>query len=81
MYEMAFGTQSSSKVEEGVKIFGLFLDSAQWDNQEKVLVESLPNKRHCAMPEIHFKPVPVCKAFKFTKRKLFKLYLCLEFGY
>lgn len=57
--DLAFGTNQSLSVEDGVKVFGLYLDGARWDPEENLLVDSLPGVRHCRMPEIHFLPIPV----------------------
>lgn len=57
--DLAFGINQSLSPEDGVNVFGLYLDGARWDPEESLLVDSLPGVRHCRMPEIHFLPVPV----------------------
>nr|XP_039247972.1 dynein heavy chain 6, axonemal-like [Styela clava] len=56
--DLAFGISQTNAVEDGVKVFGLYLDGARWDPEIKLLVDSLPGIRHFRMPEIHFLPVP-----------------------
>ena len=48
--------QGSSGPEDGVFVFGLYLDGAQWDLETLTLADSLPGNRFCRLPEIHFKP-------------------------
>lgn len=59
--DLAFGKNHSLSVEDGVKVFGLYLDGARWDCEDQLLVDSLPGVRHFRMPEIHFIPVPVSR--------------------
>lgn len=42
--------------EEGVYVFGLYLDSAMLDPKTKLLRQPPPRKRFCQMPHIHLKP-------------------------
>ena len=51
--------QGSSGPEDGVFVFGLYLDGAQWDLETLTLADSLPGNRFCRLPEIHFKPSTV----------------------
>ena len=37
-------------------MFGLFLESAKWDPEKRVLVEAEPGEMHSQMPVIHFNP-------------------------
>lgn len=45
--------------EDGVRVFGLFLDGAGWDPDLKCLCDSHTDQRFHALPEIHFKPVEI----------------------
>jgi dynein heavy chain len=42
--------------DDGVIIFGLFLEGARFDQDEKRVVESKPGKMYDLLPAIHFKP-------------------------
>lgn len=42
--------------EQGVYIWGLFLDGARWDRENEILTDQLPSKMVETMPIIHFKP-------------------------
>ena len=41
---------------DGVYVYGLFLESAKWNPDSKVLVEAEPGEMHSQMPMIHFNP-------------------------
>ena len=41
---------------DGVYVYGLFLEGARWDMDEKLVVEQLPGELYCPMPVIHFLP-------------------------
>ena len=43
--------------EDGVLVFGLFLDGARWDTEKHALGNSLPGQRFSRLPEMHFLPV------------------------
>eukprot|EP00960_Hanusia_phi_P070417 767305-Hanusia_phi.AAC.13 len=43
--------------EDGVYIFGLFLEAARWDRRQQKLKPSLPGEMMSLMPIIHFNPV------------------------
>ncbi len=43
--------------KDGVYIYGLFLDGAQWDSQKDTLIDQDINVLECPMPVIHFLPV------------------------
>ncbi|XP_041352994.1 dynein heavy chain 6, axonemal-like isoform X2 [Gigantopelta aegis] len=45
--------------EDGVLIFGLFLDGARWDPTTYSLQDLQPGHRFCCLPEIHFMPVQI----------------------
>ncbi|KAK3576323.1 hypothetical protein CHS0354_039732 [Potamilus streckersoni] len=43
--------------EDGVLVFGLFLDGSQWDPKAHSLIDSLPGCRFSHLPQVHFKPI------------------------
>uniref|UniRef100_A0A8D1KDL7 Dynein axonemal heavy chain 14 n=1 Tax=Sus scrofa TaxID=9823 RepID=A0A8D1KDL7_PIG len=43
----------------GVHIFGLFIEGARWNHEEKILEDSLPCEICCDFPEIHFLPTKI----------------------
>ena len=45
--------------EDGVLVFGLYIDGAQWDIEKGVLIDSQPGNRFCRLPEIRFIPSTV----------------------
>uniref|UniRef100_H2YVQ0 AAA+ ATPase domain-containing protein n=1 Tax=Ciona savignyi TaxID=51511 RepID=H2YVQ0_CIOSA len=54
--DFAFRT-TETPLNDGVRVFGLFMDSGRWDVDQRMLQESLPNIRYFRMPEIIFMPV------------------------
>ncbi|XP_069582586.1 dynein axonemal heavy chain 14 [Ranitomeya imitator] len=52
--DVAFSEESAP--EEGILVFGLFLDSAQWDPDAQVLAECEERDRFYTLPQIHFIP-------------------------
>uniref|UniRef100_H2YVP8 AAA+ ATPase domain-containing protein n=1 Tax=Ciona savignyi TaxID=51511 RepID=H2YVP8_CIOSA len=56
--DFAFRT-TETPLNDGVRVFGLFMDSGRWDVDQRMLQESLPNIRYFRMPEIIFMPVQV----------------------
>jgi len=42
---------------DGVYIYGLFIEGAQWDKEEKVLADQAPGVMYANLPVIHFVPV------------------------
>ncbi|XP_041927364.1 dynein heavy chain 6, axonemal-like isoform X2 [Alosa sapidissima] len=42
--------------EDGVLVYGLYLNGARWDPESQTLQETLPKLQHYPMPEIHFLP-------------------------
>ncbi|EHH15505.1 hypothetical protein EGK_01607, partial [Macaca mulatta] len=40
----------------GVYIFGLFIEGARWNREQKILEDSLPLEMCCDFPDIHFLP-------------------------
>uniref|UniRef100_A0A7N4NFS6 Guanylate kinase-like domain-containing protein n=1 Tax=Sarcophilus harrisii TaxID=9305 RepID=A0A7N4NFS6_SARHA len=53
----AFKDVERNKV--GVNIFGLYMEGAKWNTEEKYLDEPLPQERYSDFPEIHFMPEKV----------------------
>lgn len=45
-----------AKPSDGVYIYGLFLEGAQWDRKKKSVLDAFPNQTSCSMPIIHFNP-------------------------
>ncbi|XP_032694671.1 dynein heavy chain 14, axonemal [Lontra canadensis] len=43
----------------GVHIFGLFIEGARWNHEQKVLEDSLPRELCCSFPEIYFLPTKI----------------------
>ncbi|KAG8519328.1 Dynein heavy chain 2, axonemal, partial [Galemys pyrenaicus] len=43
----------------GAHVFGLFIEGARWNHEEKVLDDSLPFETCCDFPEIYFLPTKV----------------------
>nr|XP_023488506.1 dynein heavy chain 14, axonemal isoform X2 [Equus caballus] len=45
--------------DTGVRVFGLFIEGARWNHEEKILEESLPHEMCCDFPEIYFLPTKI----------------------
>lgn len=43
--------------EDGIYIYGLYLDGARWNNEVQAVDEQLPNQLYCYMPHIHLIPI------------------------
>ncbi|XP_060048420.1 dynein axonemal heavy chain 14 isoform X2 [Erinaceus europaeus] len=43
----------------GAHVFGLFMEGARWNQEQKVLEDSLPLELHCDFPEIYFMPTKI----------------------
>ncbi|XP_036133658.1 dynein heavy chain 14, axonemal [Molossus molossus] len=57
MVRRAFkGTDST---HTGVHVFGLFIEGARWNHEEKILEDSLPREICCDFPEIYFLPTKI----------------------
>ncbi|XP_030743682.1 dynein axonemal heavy chain 14 [Echinops telfairi] len=57
MVRRAFkGTDPS---QAGVHIFGLFIDGARWNHEQKILDDSLPLEMCCDFPDIYFLPTKI----------------------
>ncbi|XP_034447227.1 dynein heavy chain 12, axonemal [Hippoglossus hippoglossus] len=72
--------ESDTSPEDGVYIFGLFLDGARWDKERGLLAEQLPKVLFDMMPIIWIKPTQkrssdqpqdlyVCPLYKTSERK------------
>jgi len=46
----------TSKPENGIYIYGLFLDGGRWDSRTHSLADALPGEMYSRMPVIHFNP-------------------------
>lgn len=42
--------------EDGVYIYGLFMDGARWDRDTMTIADQFPSEMYDKMPVIHFKP-------------------------
>ncbi|XP_072503821.1 dynein axonemal heavy chain 14 [Notamacropus eugenii] len=76
MLKKAFKDIQSNQV--GVIIFGLYMEGAKWNKEEKFLDDPLPQERYSDFPEIHFLPQkisPPVNPFRDATRKQ-KLYEC-----
>ncbi|XP_042636359.1 dynein axonemal heavy chain 14 [Orycteropus afer afer] len=56
----AFKGTNSSHI--GVHTFGLFIDGARWNHEQKILDDSLPLEICCDFPEIYFLPTKISTA-------------------
>lgn len=52
-------SQGPAPPDEGVLVYGLYLDGASWDPVSHTLQELQHNIKHCPVPEIHFLPCRV----------------------
>ena len=52
-----FKEEVESAAYDGVYVYGLFLEGARWDMDEKLILEQQPGELYCQMPVIHFLPV------------------------
>ncbi|XP_011359187.1 dynein heavy chain 14, axonemal [Pteropus vampyrus] len=43
----------------GVHVFGLFIEGARWNHEQKILEDSLPYEMCCDFPEIYFLPTKI----------------------
>uniref|UniRef100_A0A8C1ZXR8 Dynein axonemal heavy chain 12 n=1 Tax=Cyprinus carpio TaxID=7962 RepID=A0A8C1ZXR8_CYPCA len=75
-YEVLPFDTSDSSPEDGVYIYGLFLDGARWDRKSGVLAEQYPKVLFDAVPIIWIKPsrilnviIYVCPLYKTSERK------------
>ncbi|KAL4237693.1 Dynein heavy chain 14 [Mactra antiquata] len=54
--------KGSKPPDDGVMIFGLYIDGARWDLDECCIQDSLPGQRFSKLPEIHFRPAQTSSA-------------------
>lgn len=47
----------SKQPEDGIYIYGLYLDGARWNQEVQAVDEQLPNQLYCYMPHIHLIPI------------------------
>lgn len=57
-----------SPPDDGVLIFGLYLDGARWDPKDKCLQDSRAGDRFARLPEIHFVPTQTSQGTPSTER-------------
>lgn len=55
----AFQDHSPNQSPNGVTIFGLFIEGAQWNPEQEVLEDSLLTDLRCEFPDIHFLPTKI----------------------
>ena len=53
--------QITSRPDDGVYVYGLFVEGARWDRQEQALGEQLPKVLTDALPCLHLVPVEKTK--------------------
>uniref|UniRef100_G1MBG8 Dynein axonemal heavy chain 14 n=1 Tax=Ailuropoda melanoleuca TaxID=9646 RepID=G1MBG8_AILME len=51
--------KGTDRTHIGVHIFGLFIEGARWNHEQKVLEDSLPRELCCDFPEIYFLPTKI----------------------
>jgi len=49
----AVDSSAKERIEEGVYVWGLFLDGAAWDADKSVLMDQLPKQLFCAVPILY----------------------------
>ncbi|XP_033124826.1 dynein heavy chain 6, axonemal-like [Anneissia japonica] len=73
--ELVFKEISVQVPDEGVLVFGLFLDGAHFNRSQGILQDSLPDSRFSPMPYIHFLPTKISFASSHSKKENEGLYL------
>jgi len=48
--------QCTMKPENGVYVYGLYIEGCTWDRKKKTLTDSNPGEMYTLMPVIHFSP-------------------------
>uniref|UniRef100_A0A2R9AUA6 Dynein axonemal heavy chain 14 n=1 Tax=Pan paniscus TaxID=9597 RepID=A0A2R9AUA6_PANPA len=51
--------KGSASSHTGVYIFGLFIEGARWNHEQKILEDSLPLEMCCDFPDIYFLPTKI----------------------
>ena len=49
-------TEVEEAPEDGVYIYGLFMDGARWDRENQIVADQFPAEMYDKMPLIWFKP-------------------------
>jgi dynein heavy chain len=78
-YDVQQKNQFNEPPDDGVYVYGLFLEGARWDRSKNFLQESLPRILHDTMPMIWLKPVKkadqkakhayICPVYKTAERR------------
>jgi len=78
MLEEEDPTKIENAPDDGVLIYGLFMEGARWDKAKRFIQDSNPAEMYCPLPLIHFQPavhyIPPeglyeCPVYKTTVRK------------